>query len=227
MKMMEKNLTNKISNILPGGRVEVTRLPQCPEISLYLLNSDYLGTLLDKERGAQLIDAPMFWLFCWASGHALARYIMDNPHWVQDRHILDFGCGSGIAAIAAAKAGATKIWACDSDPVAAQAAELNCQLNSVPVEVISDWKDCTTELDLILAADVLYDSANLDLLHEFAARASGVLVADSRVKDFHVPFYRKIAEMQSTTVPDFGEGAEYGQVNFYFANHRMTNAATP
>ena len=215
MKKMEESLTKIISDILPDGRIETTVLPQCPEISLYLLNTEYPRTLLGKEQGVRLMEEPMFWLFCWASGHALARYIMDNPHVVQGRQVLDFGCGSGVVAIAAAKAGAAKTWACDSDPCAAHAAALNCRLNSVPVEVIHDWCDCIADPDLILAADVLYDSDNLGLLYKFAERASEVLVADSRVKEFKVPFYRKIAELEGATVPDLGEPDEFGHVNIY------------
>lgn len=218
--MIEKNLTKIISDYLPGGRVEPTVLPQCDEISLYLLNPDDIECELSKEQGARLMREPMFWLFCWASGHAMARYLIDNPRIIYGKRVLDLGCGSGVAAIAAAKAGAAKIWACDLDPCAVQVTALNCRLNSVSVEVIEDWETCASQIDIILAADVLYDSENLPLLDQFAARAPEVLVADSRVKPFDVPFYyRKIAELDSFTVPDLSEPAEFGHVNIYYANN--------
>ncbi|MBQ3708840.1 MAG: 50S ribosomal protein L11 methyltransferase [Clostridia bacterium] len=43
--------------------------------------------------------------------------------------VLDVGCGSGILAIAAAKLGAGKCFACDIDPVAVRVAEENAALN--------------------------------------------------------------------------------------------------
>lgn len=46
--------------------------------------------------------------------------------------VLDVGCGSGILAIAAAKLGAGKCFACDIDPVAVRVARENTELNSTP-----------------------------------------------------------------------------------------------
>lgn len=207
-----------ISGFLPAGQVKPTVLPQCKDISLYLLAPDYLQYELSKAQGTRFLQEPLFWAFCWASGHAMARFIMDNPQIVRDKRVLDFGCGSGVAAIAAAKAGAATVWACDIDPCAVQVTALNCRLNSASVEVTGDWKNCTTKLDLILAADVLYDSGNLYLLDEFITRAPEVLIADSRVKQLNAPFYRKIAEIESVTVPDLSEPTEFGQVSIYYAN---------
>jgi ribosomal protein L11 methyltransferase len=51
-------------------------------------------------------------------------------HAAQSR-VLDYGCGSGILAIGAAKYGAQEVVAVDIDPAAVQATELNAQANSV------------------------------------------------------------------------------------------------
>ena len=51
-------------------------------------------------------------------------------HAVQGR-VLDYGCGSGILAIGAAKFGATDVIAVDIDPAAIQATELNAAANGV------------------------------------------------------------------------------------------------
>jgi ribosomal protein L11 methyltransferase len=45
--------------------------------------------------------------------------------------VLDYGCGSGILAIAAAKLGASRVVGCDIDPQALQAARANSEANSV------------------------------------------------------------------------------------------------
>src|SRR5712691_44431 len=62
------------------------------------------------------LDAPPFWAFPWAGGQALARYVLDNPQVVRGRRVLDVASGSGLVAIAAAKAGAASVTATDIDP---------------------------------------------------------------------------------------------------------------
>ncbi len=219
--MTMKDLSKTINDILPGARLEVMALPQCPGISLYLLHPAYTEHKMSREQGARLTAAPMYWLFCWASGHALAKFLLDNPQMVRGKRVMDFGCGSGVAAIAAAKAGAKKVWACDTDPCAIQATQLNCGLNSVCVEVVESVHSCETDLDIILAADILYDSENSCLPAQFTRLAPGVLVADSRVKNLDIPGFEKIAQMKSVTVPDLGEADELGHVTIYHADsHR-------
>ena len=56
------------------------------------------------------------------------RWIATHP--VQGR-VLDYGCGSGILAIGAAKFGATDVIAVDIDPAAIQSTELNATANHV------------------------------------------------------------------------------------------------
>jgi ribosomal protein L11 methyltransferase len=50
--------------------------------------------------------------------------------------VLDYGCGSGILAIAAMKLGASRALAVDIDPLALQAARYNSQRNAVALEVV-------------------------------------------------------------------------------------------
>ena len=74
--------------------------------------------------------------------------------------VIDVGCGSGILAAAALKAGASHADACDIDPVAVKAAVENAARNGVDVRVVQgSIDDCARgEYDVILAnitADVL------------------------------------------------------------------------
>jgi ribosomal protein L11 methyltransferase len=52
-------------------------------------------------------------------------------HSVKAQRVLDYGCGSGILAIGAAKFGASQIDAVDIDEAAVTATELNAQANQV------------------------------------------------------------------------------------------------
>jgi ribosomal protein L11 methyltransferase len=51
---------------------------------------------------------------------------------LQGKSVLDYGCGSGILAVAAARLGARCVLGTDIDPQAVEAARLNSQANAVP-----------------------------------------------------------------------------------------------
>ena len=115
-----------------GARLTLRRPALCPEFELWLLGDD-----VDLEGGCDELaegEAPPFWAFCWGSGQALARYLLDNPERVRDKHVVDLGTGSGIAALAATHAGASTILALDLDPMSRRAAELNAEHNGLEIE---------------------------------------------------------------------------------------------
>lgn len=57
------------------------------------------------------------------------RWIAGHPP--KDRHVLDYGCGSGILAIGAAKFGAARVDAVDIDEAAVRSTEANAEANGV------------------------------------------------------------------------------------------------
>jgi predicted nicotinamide N-methyase len=213
----ERSLQQHLQGIIPAARLDVTPLPDCPAVKLLLLNADYPQGELDARALQRVMDNPLYWVFCWASGQVLAQYVMDCPGWVRGRRVLDVGCGSGVVAIAAALAGAREVVACDHDPHALAATERNARLNGVDVVLSPDFEAIEGSVDLLIAADVLYDRENLPWLQRFVERAPRVLVADSRLKHFDHPRYREIARRESCTVPDLDESAEFREVRIYLA----------
>jgi predicted nicotinamide N-methyase len=211
-------LEDSLGRILPGARLEEIALPATPGIRLLLLESSYPRGELSPEAVRRVMDNPLYWIFCWASGQVLARFLLEQPHWVRGRRVLDFGCGSGVVAIAAAQAGASRVVACDIDPLALAATRHNARRSGVSLELAGDFSAVTGEIDLIIVADVLYDRANLSWLQRFVARAPQVLIADSRVKDFNHPPYRQIGRYASCTLPDLDESAEFRDVRIYLAD---------
>ncbi len=208
-------LTVRLAKVIAGARVCLTPLPQVAEITLYLLSGDFDSATLGPSETQAALNYPAYWAFCWASGQALARYLLDHPERVRGKIVLDFGSGSGVAAIAAAKAGAARVIACDSDPDARLATQINAKHNGVAVESIADFARCDLPLDCILASDVLYDADNRRWLAQFLRRASQVVIADSRVRDLQEEGYRALARAQATTWPDLGEFEEFRQVQLY------------
>jgi predicted nicotinamide N-methyase len=211
-------LSALLQRYLPGARAVPTPLPDCRGLSLYLLNGDYPQCELDADAVAAIINYPAYWAFCWASGQVLARFLLQNPQWAAGKKVLDFGSGSGVAGIAAALAGARQVVACDIDGDARAATGLNAGLNAVQLEIAADYLEIRGEVDLILAADVLYDRDNLPWLEAFRLRAPQVLVADSRVRNFDIRGYRKLGQEEATTIPDLDEFAEFRQVSLYLGS---------
>ena len=129
-------------------------------------------------------DDPPFWAYPWAGGQALARYLLDNPDTVRGRRVLDVASGSGLVAIAAAKAGAANVTAGDIDPLAVAAITLNASANGVDVaaRLFDLAADDAGDAEVVLAGDVFYQRQLADLSLGFlraAARAgAAVLVAD-------------------------------------------------
>ncbi|MDX1635931.1 MAG: 50S ribosomal protein L11 methyltransferase [Marinobacter sp.] len=215
--MTPEILNQYLRHTLSRGRVVVTRPAGCPDIPLYLFDPATLDGPLSHDEAQAVVAEPAYWSFCWASGQALASHLLANPELVQGRRVLDFGSGSGIVAIAAMLAGARQAIACDLDPAARAAAQANAALNGVTVAVCDHWSQRPEELDLILAADVLYDSDNKPLLAEFCQAAAGVVLADSRVRDLGDARYRQQAVIEARTAPDLNEFEEFNRVRIYRA----------
>jgi predicted nicotinamide N-methyase len=202
---------------LPGARLGETSLPLVPELRLWLINADYPVGPLPGEVARQLMESPPYWAFCWGSGAVLARWVLDHPQAVRGRTVLDFGAGSGVVAVAAALAGARRALACDLDDRALVAARANARLNGVTVELVGDFATVEGDLDLVVAADVLYDRDNLPFLARFRQRAPRVLVADSRVRNFAEPGYTRLWGCDCVAVPDLGESDWVRHVTVYGA----------
>lgn len=217
-QLAPNRLTNRIHNMLPDASLCAQELPQCREIKLWLVDPVPMKRQFSQDEILAIQAYPAYWAFCWASGQVLARYILDHPEIVKGKRIMDFGAGSGIVAIAAIMAGAKQVIACDIDPDALLSCEENARLNNVTFELHPDLFEFDQEIDLLIAADVLYDKANLPLLDVFLDKSPEVLVADSRVKNFDFPPYQTIGKIESFTVPDLDELNEFRLVNLYRAN---------
>lgn len=215
--MWTQRLNHHLRQTLTRGRVAVSRPAGCPRIALYLFDPGVLEGPLSHEEAQAVVAEPAYWSFCWASGQVLAQWILDNPHWVAGKRVLDFGSGSGVVAVASALAGARQAIACDTDPAALDAARANAELNGVEIGLCDDWDNRPAGLDVVTAADVLYDPENRSLLGVFRESAGRVLLADSRMKVLGDDGYRKQATIEARTWPDLHEFEEFNRVRIYLA----------
>jgi predicted nicotinamide N-methyase len=133
--------------------------PLVPEVALHLA-SDSIALWSETETlelGGPPLPPP-YWAFAWPGGQALARYILDHPSEVFGKTVLDFGSGSGLVGIAAAKAGASCACASEIDPLALAAIELNAAANGVFIEPLeSDIIGTDARWDSVLAGDMCYE----------------------------------------------------------------------
>lgn len=135
--------------------------PLIPEIKLYLATEVTPLWQMTEERLAEAGLPPPYWAFAWPGGQGMTRYLLDNPHVVKGRRILDFAAGCGIAAIAAKKAGAVTSLAVDIDIFAMTAMRMNAGLNGVAIEAVRgvDTTIAPADVDVIIAGDVCYEQS--------------------------------------------------------------------
>jgi predicted nicotinamide N-methyase len=183
------------------ANLPVKPVPTIPEIRLHRAEP---ASGLHRLGG----KAPPYWAYPWAGGLALARFVLDRPPAVAGRRVLDLGAGSGLVAIAAARAGAATVMAAEIDPNALAALGLNAKLNGVTIEVID--RDVTggaaPGVDLVLVGDLFYDPRLARRITRFLDRCldAGIAVLVGDVGRAHLPGER-LRPLASYDVPDFGE----------------------
>jgi len=214
--MKNATLTIPSDSVLKETKIVVRTLPLCPEINLFLLEEDYPKEPVSRYEFNANITSPPYWAFCWASGQALARFILDNRALVQDKKVLDFGAGSGVAGIAAAKAGASTVVACDIDPVAWKAIQANAELNQIAITTVGEviFSDKNFDFDVLIAGDVCYDQKNIAWLSSLASQCL-IFLADSRIKRFPADLFIPAARFTVKTVPDIFESEEFNDIIIY------------
>jgi predicted nicotinamide N-methyase len=175
-------------------------VPLVPEIRLHLAEESLPIWRKTEEELGEMNVPPPYWAFAWAGGQALARYILDNPTTVAGTRVLDLGSGSGLAAIAAMRAGAARVLAADIDALALAAIDLNAAANAVTVEVTRDdlLAGAPDRFDIVLVGDLFYERALAERVLAFieAASANGseILVGDPRRSYFPKDRFRAVAE---------------------------------
>ena len=113
--------------------------------------------------------------------------------------VIDYGCGSGILAIAAARLGARRVWAADNDPQALAATRENARRNQTtpPMEISPPEALATVQADVLLAN--ILAGPLMQLAPRFAGLVkpggvlvlSGILVAQRKeIQSAYAPWFR-------------------------------------
>jgi len=190
------------------------RPPHTPELTLHLADEITPIWKMTEEALAEIGLPPPFWAFAWAGGQALARYVLDSPQVVAGKAVVDFASGSGLVAIAAARAGAARVLAADIDPFCGAALALNASANGVAAEFTdADLLDAAPPgwADVILAGDICYEKPLAERVMAWlrTARAAGaeVMIGDPgrsyfprtglvKLAEYQVPTTRELEDME-------------------------------
>ncbi len=187
-------------------------VPHAPEFQIHVAEeATELWQKTEDELGTMGL-APPFWAFAWAGGQALARYVLDHPGEVAGRRVLDFASGSGLVAIAAARAGAARVEAADVDAFATAAIALNAEANGVAVHPrLDDLVGRDEGWETVLAGDICYErdlaARVIDWLSALSRRGARVLVGDPgraylpreglvRLAEYSVPVTRALEDAE-------------------------------
>jgi predicted nicotinamide N-methyase len=155
-----------------------------PGLELTLLRPRDSEALLDETAFEREEYLP-YWAELWPSGLALARALAHRR--LEGCRAIEVGCGLAVPSIVAALRGA-RVLATDWSADAVAMVGINAHRNGVRLETcVCSWADpeqlvAMGPWDLLLAADVLYERRNgellLELLPRLVARGGEVLIAD-------------------------------------------------
>lgn len=186
-------------------------VPHAPEIRLHVADEATALWQKTEDELGEIGLPPPFWAFAWAGGQALARYLLDHSDIVAGLRVLDFASGSGLVAVAAAKAGAARVCATEIDAFASAAIALNARANDVDVDVSEgDIVGRDEGWDVVLAGDVSYErdmaARVTDWLEALHRRGAVVLIGDpgrsylarsrlEKIAEYRVPVSRDLEDM--------------------------------
>jgi predicted nicotinamide N-methyase len=188
---------------------ELRRVSLVPEIWLHQAAEPVSAwQRVEQVTGRTGLDPP-FWAFAWPGGQAMARYLLDHPQTAAGLPVIDLASGSGLVAIAAAKAGAAAVTAYDTDPLAAAAITMNAAANGVAVRAVCadilDRDEVPDGAALVLVADAFYDRDLAGRVMGFLgrARACGVTVLAGDLGRAYLPTDR-LTPLAAYDVPGLG-----------------------
>lgn len=147
-----------------------------------------LEAAYDQDRlleGAERLAVFPFGLVLWEAALALADAIADRAAQLNRRRVLELGTGAGLAALAAAAAGA-EVVATDHSAEALALARRNALGNGIGGITwrLADWRNWNdpSTYDVVLGADVLYERQQHGPVADVLSRSVGpggmVLLAD-------------------------------------------------
>ena len=177
------------------------------EIKLYLSDRE-----THRRKPTDRFDC---WPHAWVGGQALARYVLDNPDIVAGKTVVDLASGSGIVAIAAKLAGASKVIAMDDYDPCIECIKLNAKANNVDIEIQKHdiFTYSPNNVDLFLMGDPFL---NVDLFPYLKSSFNRVLIGCPNRMSHYSSYMKNTVKTYHLDIKFDGE-PEY-DVNIWWLN---------
>jgi predicted nicotinamide N-methyase len=223
--------TVRVLEIAPPSRAQLRQLlaryaplrtvPLCPELLAHHAHSLIEVWEAAERLAGQPLPAP-FWAYPWAGGSALARVLLDWPELARGKRVLDFGAGGGVAAFAAARAGAARVVANDIDAAALLVCRSAARAQHVRIETlhadVCAEPARVEEFDVVLCSDLHYERHETPRQKRVLTRArragADVIIADAG-RTYFDPAGMELLAQYDVPVPAELEGAEVRRARVY------------
>jgi predicted nicotinamide N-methyase len=196
------------SDALIARLMPLTPVPGLPGLRAHQARDVFALWQAWEHESGEKQDVP-YWATVWPAALLMASFLAEEPAAVAGKTVLDFGCGSGIPGLAAARAEARRVLANDIDPVALGMAERNARANGIALETEEGnllRQAPAPEWDVILVADLFYEKSVAEpmLLWLRAARENGsrVFIADASRPFTPATGVKILREREYPTDPD-------------------------
>lgn len=148
------------------------------DVTLQIRRPEDFDLLLDQAADDPEQNLP-YWAELWPSGIALAAMIAREPQRLTGTRVLELGCGLGVTAIAALRAGG-ELLVTDYAPEALALCALNAleQAGREPKAMQLNWRNPSADFvqavgagfPVVLAADLLYEARDVEPLLALSER---------------------------------------------------------
>ena len=161
-----------------------------------LLRPRVADALLDEEAFEHEEFLP-YWAELWPSALALAQEVARQD--VEERRVLELGCGLGLPSIVAALGGG-HVLATDWSPDAVEVAARNAERNGAELETaLASWGSASALVDaapwdLVLGADLLYERRNVEQLLALLPRLGDEVLLSEPGRPFESTFLEHARE---------------------------------
>ncbi|XP_011503779.1 PREDICTED: protein FAM86D [Ceratosolen solmsi marchali] len=140
----------------------------------FLLNNQSENNLLSIKESTSIISQGTTGLYIWKAAFYLAEWCIANKQEFEGKNVLELGSGVGLTGLTIINFCAPKIYYfSDENPIVLKTLQENVRLNLLHKQKTFLWKEIlvnnriqfeSIDLDLVIAADILYDISTFQSL---------------------------------------------------------------
>lgn len=148
-------------------------------LSLYVPEAGAVHRYYQQHKTTQ--TSFPYWAQVWPAALALGQFLLQQPHYIQSKKVLELAAGLGLPSLVAAQF-ADEVTCTDYIPEAVAAATASAQYNSLPNMqcTVMNWHHLPPDLkpNVLLLSDVNYEPHQFEVLYKILERfiANGTTV---------------------------------------------------